>query len=277
MQVTNRAIWMIERNFARPLSLAEIATACDVSPFHLAHAFADTSGQSVMSYVRGRRLSAAATALANGAADILELALQSGYGSHEAFSRAFKNLFGITPDAVRKSGSTAALALVPALDMLEEAPADVASARLEEPGSMTFIGALAHYNFAAIQGIPAQWQRFMDRYAEITDKAAGIPVGVSIGFDGEGEFDYLSAAQVLSVSVAPAAMTRIDIPAQRYAVFQHRSHVATIRSTYAAIWNFWLPGSGWTALDAAMLERHHPSFDTGSGLGGIELWIPVAA
>jgi AraC family transcriptional regulator len=275
MQVTNRAIWMIERNFARPLTLAEIAAACDVSPFHLAHAFADTTGQSVMSYVRGRRLSAAATALADGATDILELALASGYGSHEAFSRAFKALFGATPEAVRKAGSTAALPLVPALDMLEEAPADVASARLEEPGPMSFIGALGHYNFAAIEGIPAQWQRFMTRYAEITDKAAGIPVGVSIGFDGEGEFDYLSAAQVLPVSAAPANMIRVEVPARRYAVFQHRTHVATIRSTYAAIWNFWLPASGWTALDAPMLERHNLGFDTGTGLGGIELWIPI--
>jgi AraC family transcriptional regulator len=102
--LTSKAVWIIERNLARPLSLAELAEACGVSPFHLAHAFGEATGQSVMRYVRGRRLSEAAKALADGARDILELALRSGYGSHEAFSRAFRNQFGITPEEVRREG-----------------------------------------------------------------------------------------------------------------------------------------------------------------------------
>ena len=276
MQITNKAIWMIERNFSRPLSLAEIAATCAVSPFHLAHAFAGATGQSVMQYVRSRRLSAAATALADGATDILELALTSGYGSHEAFSRAFKTQFGTTPEAVRKSGSTATLPLVPAMSMIEEAPIEIASARLEEPGPLGFVGQLARHNFVGLQDIPAQWQHFMRRYGEIPDKAAGIPVGVSIGFDGDGWFDYLSAAQVSAAAQAPSGMTRIDIAPQRYAVFQHRAHIATIRSTYAGIWNHWLPANRWTALDAPILERHHADFDTRTGLGGVEIWIPFA-
>jgi len=49
------------------------------------------SGQydSVMRYVRGRQLTEAARCLASGAPDILAIALEAGYGSHEAFTRAF--------------------------------------------------------------------------------------------------------------------------------------------------------------------------------------------
>ena len=50
---------------------------------------------SPMAYVRARRLSDAARALIAGAPDILRLALDSGYASHEAFSRAFKSQFGL--------------------------------------------------------------------------------------------------------------------------------------------------------------------------------------
>jgi AraC family transcriptional regulator len=50
-----------------------------------------------------RRLSEAARALADGAPDILSLALEADYGSHEAFTRAFRDHFGVTPEAVRSS------------------------------------------------------------------------------------------------------------------------------------------------------------------------------
>jgi len=274
--LTNRAIWVIERNFGRVLTLGELAVACKVSPFHLAHAFGEATGQSVMQYVRGRRLTAAALALAGGATDILELAIQSGYGSHEAFSRAFRAQFGTTPQAVRKAGSAAGLALVTALDMLEEGRADVASARLERAGPMSFVGLWGHYAFSAIRDIPEQWARFMRAYQHIPHKADCAPVGISIGFDGDGEFDYLCAVQVVDGGWAPPELARLDVAAQSYAVFQHRGHVATIRSTYTAIWNHWLPESGRTARDAPIIERHNPAFDPGTGLGGLEIWIPVA-
>src|SRR5690242_14900648 len=101
MSLTNKALFVIERNLGRDLSLAEIAKACDVSRFHLAHAFGEATGISVMEYLRGRRLTEAAYALASDASDILSVALDTSYQSHEAFSRAFKAQFGRTPEEVR--------------------------------------------------------------------------------------------------------------------------------------------------------------------------------
>ena len=106
MSVSKRALWVIERNLNGDLTLGDIAKACGTSKYHLAHAFGESTRISVMQYVRGRRLTMAAETLAGGAPDILALALDVGYGSHEAFTRAFRAQFEITPETVRQKGST---------------------------------------------------------------------------------------------------------------------------------------------------------------------------
>src|SRR6202035_1143537 len=77
------------------------AEVAGVSRHHVTRAFGEATGLSVMRYVRGRRLSEAAKSLANGAPDILGVALEAGYGSHEAFTRAFRDQFGPAPETVR--------------------------------------------------------------------------------------------------------------------------------------------------------------------------------
>jgi len=42
-----------------------------------------------------------------------------------------------------------------------------------------------------------------------------------------------------------------------------------------AIWNSWLPQSGYVAADAPGLERYDERFNPETGLGGFEIWIPV--
>ena len=101
MNPAQKALWFIESHLAEPLTLDEIAGVAGISRFHMVRAFAAATGFSVMRYVRARRLSEAARALANGAPDILSLALDADYGSHEAFTRAFRDHFGVTPEMVR--------------------------------------------------------------------------------------------------------------------------------------------------------------------------------
>src|SRR5260370_4062859 len=103
MNPAQKALWYIESHLAQPLTLDEIAAVGGVSRFHIVRAFAAATGVSVMRYVRARRLSEAARALANGAPNILSVALDAEYGSHEAFTRAFRDHFGVTPEAVRGS------------------------------------------------------------------------------------------------------------------------------------------------------------------------------
>src|ERR1700737_3769079 len=104
MNPVGRALWFIESHFAQDITLDEIANAGCASRFHMSRAFGVATGRSIMRYVRGRRLTGGARSLSNGAPDILAVALEAGYGSHEAFTRAFRDQFGLTPEAVRAQG-----------------------------------------------------------------------------------------------------------------------------------------------------------------------------
>lgn len=276
MSLTDKAIWVIERNLSRPLTLSELADACGVSRFHLAHAFGEAVGLSVMQYVRSRRLTEAARSLALGdAPDILNLALDAGYGSHEAFTRAFRAQFGTTPEMVRREKTVEDLSMIEAMKTSGNNGVRVAPPRFVSGVPMLLAGLSERHPFGALQGIPAQWQRFMACYADIPDKVTPIPLGVSANMDDDGNFEYVCAVEVSRVSTLPRGLTLLRVPAQSYAVFQHREHVSTIGATYSAIWNTWLPAHQRSAADGPCLERHLETFDPKTGLGGVDIWIPL--
>ena len=275
MSVTGKALFVIERNHNRDLSLEEIATACGVTKYHLAHAFGQTTKLSVMQYTRGRRLTEAARSLARGANNILDLALESGYSSHEAFSRAFRSQFGVTPEAVRDSGSLTGLAIIEPMTVPSQEAVRVHNPRLVAGAEVRIVGLAAHYSYDAIAGIPGQWQRFMTFATTIPERRPGIPIGVATNVDADGGFDYICAVEVSAFSTMPAEWVRIAIPAHRYAVFEHLGHVSTIQNTYSAIWDEWLPAHQLTSSDAPSIERHKETFDPRTGNGGVDLWIPV--
>jgi AraC family transcriptional regulator len=276
MSLTNKALWVIERNLSQPLTLSELAAACSVSRYHLAHAFGEATGLSVMHYVRSRRLTQAARSLASGdAPDILNLALDAGYGSHEAFTRAFRAQFGTTPEMVRREKTVEDLPMTNAMKTVDNNGTTLAPPRFVSGVPMLLVGLSERHSFGATQGIPAQWQRFMACYGEISDKAAKIPLGVSTNMDDDGNFEYVCAVEVSRVSELPRGLTQLRVPAQHYAVFQHLDHVSTLAATYSAIWNNWLPAHDHPAADGPSLERHLETFDPQTGLGGVEIWIPV--
>src|SRR5581483_12180400 len=66
-----KALWYIESHFAREITLDEIASVCGLSRFQVSRLFSRATGSSVTAYLRGRRLTEAAYALAAGAPDIL--------------------------------------------------------------------------------------------------------------------------------------------------------------------------------------------------------------
>ena len=102
-----------------------------------------------------------------------------------------------------------------------------------------------------------------------------IPLGISANMDDDGNFEYMAAVQVSKASDLPKALRQWRIPAQHYAVFRHDAHVSTISQTYSAIWNEWLPANGRRAANGPTIERHLETFDTRTGLGGVEIWIAL--
>jgi AraC family transcriptional regulator len=275
MSLTSKALFVIERNLSRDLTLGELAKSCDVSRFHLAHAFGEATGRSVMEYVRGRRLTEAAYALAGGAGDILAIALDSGYASHEAFTRAFRSQFGKTPEDVRKDESVAGLALVEPLRLMQPSSIALEQPRFEKVGELLFVGLSERCPYGEIQHIPGQWQRFMSAFCpQIENRTPSIPVGVSTAGD-DGEMVYVCAAEVSRFGAIPKGLTKLTLRPATYVVFEHKGHITTLQQTYVAIWNDWFPGSGKTPAEAPGFERHNPTFDPRTGNGGVTIWIPV--
>ena len=160
MNPAQRALWYIESHLASALTLDEIADVAGVSRFHLVRAFAAATGFSVMRYVRARRLSEAARALAAGAPDILHVALDAEYGSHEAFTRAFREHFGITPEAVRATTCLDQLKLQEPILMDSTALDKIEPPRLETGKAMLVAGVSERVSTDNGAGIPALWHHF---------------------------------------------------------------------------------------------------------------------
>jgi AraC family transcriptional regulator len=227
--------------------------------------------------VRGRRLSEAARSLANGAPDILTVALDAGYGSHEAFTRAFRDQFGITPEAVRAGRHLDDIELVEPIKMNESLIANLEPPRFENGKLLLVAGLGERYNDETGAGIPAQWQRLQPFFGSIPGQVGQAAYGVCCNGDDEGNFDYVAGVEVSDFSELPAEFSRVRIPAHRYAVFSHRGHISSIRGTWKTIWNKWLPESGHEVADAPIFERYGEEFDPRTGMGGFEIWIPLKA
>jgi AraC family transcriptional regulator len=275
MNPSNRALWFIESHFASELTLDDIAAAGCVSRHHMTRAFGTATGYPVMRYVRGRRLSEAARALAAGAPDILALALAAGYGSHEAFTRAFREQFGLTPEAVRAQGHADNLALLEPIKMNETLLEHLEPLRYENGRALLIAGLGGRYNCENGAAIPAQWQRFGPHIGHIPGQIGQVAYGVCCNGDDQGNLDYICGVEVADIAGLPADWTHVRIPPQRYVVFLHRDHVSTIRRTWNTIWNRWLPASGLEAARSPDLERYGETFDPLSGMGGVEIWIPL--
>ena len=275
MNPAQKALWYIESHLADELTLDEISDVAGVSRFHMVRSFAAATGLSVMRYVRARRLSEAARELAAGAPDILTLALDADYGSHEAFTRAFRDQFGLTPETVRSLACIDDIKLQEPIQMDSTATDNLHAPRFEISKPLLVAGLGERYTSENGAGIPNQWQRFHQSVEDIPGRIGKVAYGVCCNGDDAGNFDYISGVEVSDFSDLPREFSRVRIPEQRYAVFTHRDHISTIRRTVNTIWNHWLPASGLKAADAPNFERYDEKFDPLSGNGGLEIWIPV--
>ncbi|QAA34336.1 helix-turn-helix transcriptional regulator [Clostridium manihotivorum] len=98
-----QSIEYIENNLSEKLQLEDIAKAAFLSKYYYHRVFHNIAGEPVMEYVRKRRLTEAAKELLQGKEKIVYIALKYQFSSQEAFSRAFKKMFNISPSELRKN------------------------------------------------------------------------------------------------------------------------------------------------------------------------------
>jgi len=102
----------IQEHLHEPLDRETLAAVAGFSIPHFHRVFTARVGESAAAYVRRLRLERAGRKLRMGAVDITEVALAAGYDSHAAFSKAFKQQFGLSPREFRQLGCNAATQLL---------------------------------------------------------------------------------------------------------------------------------------------------------------------
>jgi AraC-like DNA-binding protein len=101
LQRLERARCFIHDRAERPITLDEVANEAALSRFHLTRSFAEVFGLPPLAYHRRLRLENAARLLKSDAVSATDIAEQLGYGSLSAFTRAFRQNFGVPPSQAR--------------------------------------------------------------------------------------------------------------------------------------------------------------------------------
>jgi AraC family transcriptional regulator len=256
-----RALWFVESRLSDELTLQGVAEDVCVSPHHLARAFGAATGRSLMNYARGRRLTEAVRRLVDSDASILAVAIDHGYGSHGAFTRAFRDEFGVTPEAFRRNPAQYALRLTEPVQMDKSKLIDLDPPRFENGERLCIAGFGARYSFEASEGIPDQWRRFGPHIGHVPGQLTPQTYGVAFNFDDAGTFTYVAGVRVPDFSEIPGEFATVVIEPRRYAVFKHSGHVIGLHRSHYTIMNDWAPKNELAIASAPNFELYHQDFD----------------
>ena len=267
MNAAQKALWYIESHLARPLTLDEISTMAGISRFHMVRAFAAATGFSVMRYVRARRLTEAARALAAGAPDILQVALDADYGSHEAFTRAFRDHFGVTPETVRATTCLDNLKLQEPIIMVSTALDHLEPPRFETGKAFLVAGVGERYQLTqAAPAFPICGMAFI-KTSTIPGRVGQVAYGVCCNGDDAGNFDYIAGVEVADFSDLPREFAGSGSRSRICGVHPRRPHLDHPPHRQHDL-NHWLPQSGHKVADAPNFERYDEKFDKSPATAG---------
>ncbi|WP_419735584.1 AraC family transcriptional regulator [Pseudomonas sp. COR18] len=297
----NRVLEHIDHHLDQPLELAELAAIAHFSPFHFHRLFSAWVGETLGDYLRRRRLGCAALLLAERPeATVLEIALQVGFGSGEAFSRAFKHHFQVTPSAWRRQEPARweqrlnevrerrlqsfrnpdqecarILSDHGRSQTLEDMTMDVT---LEDipPTRIAYMRYTGPYG----PGIGTFWRETFAPWMERNGLMGEVRFG--IGHDDPQitpphKCRYDACVQVPNDFTGNGEATVTTLPGGRYAVSRFSGHVRDIPDAWTELCRDWLPRSGMQFAGGAPFERFAKDahYDPVAGTLDCDICIPV--
>jgi predicted transcriptional regulator YdeE len=168
-----------------------------------------------------------------------------------------------TPELRRQEGSIRAQTL------------GLGALRFEHAKEMVLAGLNQSYTFETRGKIPMQWERFAPKIGKVPGQIGHASYGVCWNVSPGQGFEYLSGVEVKDATGLPAEFATVRLPARDYAVFMHRDHVSAIGDTIDKIWKDWVPQAGLNVASAPCFERYDEEFNPQTGMGGMEIWIPI--
>jgi AraC family transcriptional regulator len=282
-----RAVEFIEARLQGEVGLKDVAQAAGLSVYHFSRVFRSIVGDSVAEYIRKRRLTLAAAHLAENPTPIIDAALDAGFESHEAFTRAFHKVFERPPVEVRRSG------ISPRMSVRGRAP--VTPGLLEhlterismEPEIRTrprfaVVGISRNFN-PRVPDARAQlltvFPELQARLSEITNRVGEHRFQFVDAFPNEPPeriFNFSALVEVGDLDHIPEGMVGRYIDEQEYAVFTHRGPGSEIHKTVEYALGSWLPKSGFKWAEGATSFELYDERYSGGPDSVCELWMPVS-
>ncbi|AKF05700.1 Transcriptional regulator, AraC family protein [Sandaracinus amylolyticus] len=258
-----RAQRAIEARLDAPPVPAELAELAGFSLHHFHRVFRGVVGESVEEHARRLRLERAARRLRASELPVVQIALEAGYGSHEAFTRAFRDLFGMPPSRYRGESSLRAVGSIQerAVELRDIAPFDVVVRR--HVGSCSMLDeAFGHvFAWAGARGVVPGAARVVGLYHDDPEVTARDRLRSDVGIE-------------TSLAPGPASgLERRTIPGGRYAVALHVGPYHTIGSTYLALLGRWAPTTRAELAPEPVIEHYLTPQDTPPDQHRTEVWI----
>lgn len=287
----HRVLEHIDRHLDEPLELDALAAVAHFSPFHFHRLFSAWMGETLGEYLRRRRLELAALRLVSQPdVPVLHVALSVGFGSAEAFARAFKARFGSTPTSWRKRNRRQANSKPNQEEKGDNANDEASRQSAHEEASMnvTLIERqpthIAYLRHVGPYGPPIAefWQREVAPWLA-TNKLLDRPrFGISHDdpkITAPEKCRYDAGVEVAPGFVGTGKYLTTVIPGGKYAVTRFKGTAAEIGDVWAALLRDWLPASG-MQLDSRPFFEYYPrdtTYDPQTSVFDCDLCIPVAA
>ncbi|WII39120.1 helix-turn-helix domain-containing protein [Paenibacillus thiaminolyticus] len=286
--IIESAVQYIETHLKGPLHADEVARHVHISYYHFHRLFHAMTGETIGDYIRKRRLTEASLELMGTRRPILDIAVDYQFESHEAFTRAFKKVFGLSPYAFRRKGIRPVVnskgALIGPRLRHRVSSISLEPEIVELERSITVIGLQGHSNLRD-NHIPDMWSELLRQRREAPSGSLGwtaygicqamgaMPVhdlseetifGQFVGFEAAGD------------GAPPPGMAAYMIRPGKYAVFCHRGPTSLLRSSYEYIWGTWMQAASWELDDRDDFEQYGEDFyGTEHEDSIIRIFIPV--
>lgn len=280
----NRVVAVVEASLADDPDVASLARSVGTTEHHLRRMFSSLAGLPLSEYVRRRRMTAAAADVLRGD-ELLDVAVRHGYGSTEAFGRAFAAVHGATPREVREHGGPLRSQQQLRFRLTVEGSTSM-DVRIAERPAFRLIGLAARVPLihegvnphirAHVASIPAE-QHARLRALSGAEPAGLLQVTADVDPDArEGtELTYLHGVAVEAAATVPDDLDAIAVPAGTWAAFRSSgAHPGALQATWAATAAEWFPSNPWRLRPGPSIVAVLDRADDWS-TATTELWLPV--
>ncbi|MCK9526604.1 MAG: helix-turn-helix domain-containing protein [Limnochordia bacterium] len=263
LELIEYSVDYVEKNLTSDLKREDISKEIGMSMYHFHRIFKSWVGESILDYLTRRRLTEAARQLRFTNDRIIDIAMQYGYRSQEAFTRAFEGRFGINPGEYRMMGEPILTELPPLTHekLIHLHDSLVREPQIVEVPQLTLVGIKRPCLFPYDdKELTLFWDQLLPHISEVHGTATGtklIEVYEHIpstgGFYNTSYCFFTGVPVQRELSILPTGMVQKTIARAKYAVFTRKNAVISRLELHRFIHGAWLPNSKYQRVNQDIL------------------------